>query len=402
MFDPARRSSEAGTGSTPLGRGAARPAAYEFFSGGGLARLGLAAAGFEVVRANDLDPMKCAAYRAAFADAPEVLIEGDVAQLSIEDLPGRGDLAWASFPCQDLSLAGDRAGLSGARSGTFWAFWRLIEGLDAAGRGPRTLVIENVLGLASSGGGADFDALAGAIGRSGRRFAALAIDAALFLPQSRPRLFVIAWRGSAAEGLRATRPPSAWTPSPLARALSRLSGDGAAALQPLDPGAPEVAVARLESLLEPDDAPDLPPWRSAAETARLLSMMTERHRASVETARAEAAAAGARRAGALYRRTRPDGQGGRTQRAEIRFDRAGCLRTPAGGSSRQTLLIAEPEGRLRARLLSAREAARLMGAPDGYPLPARYNDAYKIAGDGVAAPVAEFIGARILRPLLGL
>jgi len=48
---------------------------------------------------------------------------GDVGGLTSRDLPGRADLAWASFPCQDLSLAGMGAGLKGKRSGTFWPFW---------------------------------------------------------------------------------------------------------------------------------------------------------------------------------------------------------------------------------------------------------------------------------------
>ncbi|MEO1121409.1 MAG: DNA cytosine methyltransferase, partial [Pseudomonadota bacterium] len=77
-----------------------------------------------------------------------------------------------------------------------------------------------------------------------------------------------------------------------------------------------------------------------------------------------------------------------------------CLRTPAGGSSRQTLLLAMPNGRLRARLLSAREAARLMGLPDDYRLPKRYNDAYRLSGDGIATPVVRFIADEILLPLL--
>jgi DNA (cytosine-5)-methyltransferase 1 len=58
----------------------------------------------------------------------------------------------------------------------------------------------------------------------------------------------------------------------------------------------------------------------------------------------------------------------KTQRAEVRFDDiSGCLRTPAGGSSRQTVLIVEGK-QVRSRLLSPREAARLMGVPDDYPL----------------------------------
>jgi DNA (cytosine-5)-methyltransferase 1 len=104
-------------------------------------------------------------------------------------------------------------------------------------------------------------------------------------------------------------------------------------------------------------------------------------------------------AGALYRRTRVE-NGVRRQRAEVRFDGlAGCLRTPAGGSSRQSLLLVEGAA-IRSRLLTAREAARLMGLPDDYRLPASYNAAYKLAGDGVAVPVVRWLAAKLLEPLL--
>jgi DNA (cytosine-5)-methyltransferase 1 len=89
----------------------------------------------------------------------------------------------------------------------------------------------------------------------------------------------------------------------------------------------------------------------------------------------------------------------KVQRAEVRFDGlAGCLRTPAGGSSRQTLLVLD-DGRVRSRLLSAREAARLMGLPDDYPLPDSQTAALHLLGDGVAAPVVRFIAEHVLAPL---
>src|SRR3546814_4984080 len=99
--------------------------------------------------------------------------------------------------------------------------------------------------------------------------------------------------------------------------------------------------------------------------------------------------------------SRADGpNGGKVQRAEIRFDDvAGCLRTPNGGSSRQTIMVIEGK-RVRSRLLSPREAARLMGLPDTYALPKNYNDAYHLAGDGVAVPVVRFLAEHILEPLL--
>ena len=164
---------------------------YEFFAGGGMARLGLGA-GWNCRFANDFDPVKAGTYRDNFADAAQHFHEGDVFALTTADLPGRADLAWASSPCQDFSLAGARAGLAGGRSSAFFGFWRLIEGLAAEGRAPRVLVIENVCGLLTSHGGADFTALAHALAGQGYHFGALELDAAGFLPQSRPRVFVVA------------------------------------------------------------------------------------------------------------------------------------------------------------------------------------------------------------------
>ena len=141
-----------------------RPGVYEFFAGGGMARAGLGEA-WETLFANDFSPMKGAAYADNWGS--EALHVGDVFALSADDLPGRASLAWASSPCQDLSLAGKRSGLDGARSGAFFGFWRLIVGLDAQGRAPPLIVIENVTGLFSSNGGADFVALCQALSDRG-------------------------------------------------------------------------------------------------------------------------------------------------------------------------------------------------------------------------------------------
>ena len=81
----------------------------EFFAGGGLARLGLEP-DFACAFANDIDPAKARAYRAAFGGGENLRV-GDIWKLNPADLPGGARLAWASFPCQDLSLAGARAGL---------------------------------------------------------------------------------------------------------------------------------------------------------------------------------------------------------------------------------------------------------------------------------------------------
>jgi DNA (cytosine-5)-methyltransferase 1 len=146
-----------------------------------------------------------------------------------------------------------------------------------------------------------------------------------------------------------------------------------------------------------DHAPDTA-WQTARETKRLLSMMSPPSLSRIETAKRT----GHPEIGMLYKRGRPDGNGSTHQRAEVRFDGiAGCLRTPGGGSSRQTVLFVEGD-KIRARLLSSREAARLMGLEDSYVMPARYNNAYKVAGDGVVVPVVRYLDQQIFQPALQL
>ncbi|HMO43341.1 MAG TPA: DNA cytosine methyltransferase, partial [Phenylobacterium sp.] len=128
--------------------------------------------------------------------------QGDVWKLEAADLPGRADLAWASSPCQDFSLAGARAGLAGGRSSAFFGFWRLMQALNQEGRAPGVIVIENVVGLLTSHGGADFTALCEALAAEGYHFGALEMDAARFTPQSRPRVFVVAVRQPPGAALR--------------------------------------------------------------------------------------------------------------------------------------------------------------------------------------------------------
>jgi DNA (cytosine-5)-methyltransferase 1 len=119
--------------------------------------------------------------------------------------------------------------------------------------------------------------------------------------------------------------------------------------------------------------------------------MSELNRGKVKAAQS----GGKRKVGTIYNRTRNG-----IVRAEVRFDGiSGCLRTPSGGSSRQTIMVVEGK-KIRSRLLSPREAARLMGLPDSYKLPERYNDAYHLAGDGVVVPVVMHLARTLLEPIL--
>lgn len=365
------------------------PTAFEFFAGGGLAGLGLAAGGrgFRTVFANDLDPAKARAFAANHEIAPVV---GDVWDLAPADLPGRPDLCWASSPCQDLSLAGARGGLEARRSGAFWGFWRLMRGLDAEGRGPRVVVIENVVGLLTSGGGTDFAAVCAAMAETGYRVGALEMDAAHWLPQSRPRLFIVGVRGGAPEG---AAPDAAFHSTRLVAAHGRLPRAVREAWAWWRLPAPPRRNLDLDALLQPDAAVD---WFAPGETDRLLSLLAPRHRTRLDAA----VASGRRAVGAAFRRVRVEG-GEKVQRLEVRFDGlAGCLRTPSGGSSRQYAIVCEGGG-VRARRLTARECARLMGVGDGYVLPPSESAALKLMGDAVAVPVVRALSEGLLLPALG-
>ena len=344
--------------------------------------------------ANDIDAKKAAAYSANWGNG--CLKACDVASLTTKDLPGHPDLAWASFPCQDLSLAGSGAGLNGQRSGTFWPFWKLVQSLADEQRIPSIVVLENVCGALTSHKGNDFATIALALAKAGYRYGALIVDAVHFVPQSRPRLFIIGVHESKFIPAELANP----APDPLWHSPTLINAEKGL-----------TAVARKNwiwwRLPEPhrrntvladliEEKPHGVAWHTREQTQRLLELMSPVNLGKVEKARKSKR----RTVGTIYKRTRSDRNGVKIQRAEVRFDDiAGCLRTPAGGSSRQTIMIVQGDS-IRSRLLSPREAVRLMGLPDDYRLPEKYNDAYHLAGDGVAVPVVSYLAKNILEPVL--
>jgi DNA (cytosine-5)-methyltransferase 1 len=208
----------------------------EFFAGGGMARAGLGES-WRCLFANDFDRMKVETYEANWGVGD--VKHKDVAALTLSDLPTEVvDLVWASFPCQDLSLAGSYRGLGRerdkitTRSGTFWPFWKLIRSLAQDGRAPRAIVLENVYGCLTSHEGRDFAAIASALTELDYRFGAAVIDAVHFVPQSRPRVLFIAFRGdqSIPTSLIGEGPQASWHPPVLIEGLRRYHGDGEAKL----------------------------------------------------------------------------------------------------------------------------------------------------------------------------
>lgn len=406
------------------------PSFYEFFAGGGMAHAGLGR-DWTCLFANDIDEKKAASYAANWGH--KHLMVGDVAKITVEDLPPqRADLAWASFPCQDLSLAGAGAGLSGDRSGTFHPFWQLMTELKCNNRAPRLVVLENVVGALTAGSrneqtrksdGQDFVELGKALAGAGYRFGAVVVDAVHWVPQSRPRLFIIAVDASIhlPSHLVGEVPSTRWHSTALRAAHRRLQERAESAADQWiwwnlpEPPTERVRYRTLEELIEKTDHPQDVSWHTDKQTAALLALMNDVNRAKVHAAQS-LTKAGGRRVGTVYKRMRPEevlGKHGERvldkegkpvrknrQRAEVRFDEiAGCLRTPTGGSSRQTILIVD-RGELRSRLLSPLEVLRLMGLADDYKRKGSYNDVYHLAGDGVAVDVVRFLADSILEPVL--
>ena len=336
---------------------------HEFFAGSGLVAYGLKGL-FAPVWANDISEQKAAVYEANFGS--EYFDLGDIKNVKGEELPF-ANLSWASFPCQDLSLAGSLGGIHASRSGLVWEWLRV---LDEMKEPPKIILLENVVGLLSTNNGDNYRVLHMALTERDYRCGAIVLNASHFVPQSRPRVFVIAVKKDS------TIPNS-------------LIGDGPCWLHN------KAAIALGESL------PDWIWWKAEKPIRRsstikdiveedipfdkddVLRLVPEHHQ-KILNEQDTVYATG-------YRRTRHG-----EQQLELRFDGiAGCLRTPEGGSSKQYIVI-KKNGETHARLLTVREAARLMGAPDSFILPGTYNDGYKAMGDAVAMPVARFLGETFL------
>ena len=347
-----------------------KPEFLEFFAGSGLVAQGLSQI-FKAAWANDICEKKAAVYTANHGKKHFHL--GSIADVKGADLP-RAVLSWASFPCQDLSLAGLTAGIHAERSGLVWQWLRIMDEMPER---PPFLVAENVTGLISADDGIHYRALHNALRNKGYTVGAVMLDASLWVPQSRQRVFVIAVENGMdiPADLIDTGPNWAHSDA-LVKATEGLDGWVWWKMP-----APSKRKNKLSDVIEWDAACDLP-----KDSARKLSMIPSSHRERLSHEGITVAPG--------YKRTRK----GR-QVLELRFDDiAGCLRTAQGGSSRQVIVLKRGK-RIDTRLLTVREAARLMGAPESYKLPGSYNDGYTAMGDAVAVPVARYLAKHLLAHL---
>lgn len=359
----------------------ARWRAAEFFAGVGLVRLALESEGFRVVFANDIEPAKESIYRSNF-DASEFLL-GDVRAVRDGDVPDV-DLATASFPCTDLSLAGNRAGLKGRESSMFYEFARVLH--QMGDRKPRAVLLENVVGFATSHGGRDLESAIAQLNRLGYCCDVFAIDAKRFVPQSRPRMFVVGALD------RIDNEPD-WSPTELRPAWVErfVASHPKLDMQCLPLSLGPRPVRRLVDVVERLRAAD-PRWWEKDRVGRFVASLSQ-----IQADRLDRLSVGRKLSWATaYRRTR----GGRAV-WEIRDDEiSGCLRTARGGSSKQALVEAG-RGKARIRWMTPREYARLQGAPDFDVSAVTENKALYGLGDAVCVPVISWIAQNYLVPLLG-
>lgn len=357
-----------------------------------MARLGLGNR-WRCLLANEICEKKAKAYQENH-NPSDCLVVDDVAKLKTSQILEGGQLAWASFPCQDLSLAGNGRGLTGERSGTFWPFWKLITAVAEEGRPVPIIVLENVTGALTSNSGRDFATIFDVLVKKGYFVGPIVVNAAHFAPQSRPRLFIIATLHERSHWSHLTgEPNSIWHPKQVTAAFDRLPANLRKDWVWWSLPQPPALKRSLADIIEME--PKGVCWHSDKETKRLLSMMSGANLGKVKEAQSSKKMV----VGTVYKRTRKLENGSRAQRAEVRFDQiSGCLRTPVGGSSRQIVMIVKGR-QIRSRLLSPREGARLMGLDDSYKLPERYNEAYHLVGDGLVVPVVSWLEQHLLYPL---
>lgn len=353
--------------------------AAEFFAGIGLVRAGLERVGVDVVWANDVEPIKHAVYASNFDSAHYVL--GDIRGVQGCTVPSV-DIATASFPCVDLSLAGNRKGLEGEQSGLFFEFSRILR--EMGERIPPVVMIENVSSFLSSRGGEDLRVAITELNTLGYVCDVLTVDASWFVPQSRPRLFIVGvleTLGGPASGV------AGYLHSESVAVFVKANQD--LMLQELLLPIPSQDDRKLCDVVERLD-PEDERWWDGERFGKFMGSLSPLNQDRLALLKQDRVTQWR----TAYRRTRNG-----APVWEIRADDiSGCLRTARGGSSRQAVVEVSPGG-VRARWMTPREYARLQGVPDEFDYSA-VTDAQALFGfgDAVCVPVIEWLAEHALVP----
>jgi DNA (cytosine-5)-methyltransferase 1 len=369
----------------------------EFFAGIGLVHEGLRASGWTCLYANDIEEKKREMYEGHFGASPYYHVH-DIweTKRAAKEIQQQPFLATASFPCVDLSIAGHWRGFEGERSSTYFGF---IEVLRALGElRPPLVMLENVYGFLTSDKGKDFQKAVGELAALGYWIDAIVLDAKWFVPQSRPRVFVFGFHESIrhcvlpqtkdsftldSEWAAAVEASAALRPLTLRRHFETLELATGWATIPLQP--PIQGAHKLCDFL--DVGPDQDWWDDKAVEKHYALMEAPSRRRVDDLMRRRGTSVGT-----AFRRTRRE-----KPRTEVRFDIAGCLRTPKGGSAKQ-LVVAVVNGKLKMRWMSAVEYARLQGAGE-FKISVPVLQAMYGFGDAVCVPAISWIDQNILTPI---
>lgn len=302
----------------------------------------------------------------------------------------RPDLLCGGFPCQDLSVAGKRNGLAGERSGLWFVFRRIIGILR-----PTWVLIENVPGLRSSAAGRDLSTVLGGLEKLGYGWAYRTIDAQyLGLAQRRKRVFIVGHLGSVERAARALFEPVglSWDPSPRQETRAKPAA-------PLTAGSASGRGVNRPGRRREDD-----------ENLAIVNTL-DRHMGGLDDNAAQAGHIVFQNAGgSCWREGQPtlatsDDNGTNqvvTESYVTHTLRAEGHDASEDGTGRGVPLIGVQSSQSGVRRLTPRECERLQGFPDDWT---RWDDSgkelsdsarYRMLGNAVARPVAEWIGRRIL------
>lgn len=346
----------------------------DLFAGIGGFRLGFEQAGHVAVASSEVDPSANKVRSAQWA-ADNL---GDITALKPQEIPD-ADIWTLGFPCQDVSQAGQRAGLSGARSGLVWTVLDL-----AAQRRPRWLLMENVPGLLSVDGGRGFGTLLARLGELGYGWAWRVLDAQHFgVAQRRRRVFILAcldpgtgWQRAAEvllepEGVQWDPPARGAARPDIAKPLASCSQGGSGwrsngCEETFVIAAPPLAATLTSGRSSPGVNP---PGRRQEDDINLVAGIIPFNAAQVTS----------------------------------RLNRSRC---GPGEPSHTLAASGEPESVAASdgawvRRLTPLECERLQGFPDGWT-DVGLSDAarYRCLGNAVAVPVVEWIGRRLTRATL--
>lgn len=335
--------------------------------------------GCRIVFSNDINKKKLDIYAENFDSSD--FICSDIRGLTGSDIP-EIDIATASFPCTDLSLAGNRAGLAGSASSALLEFLRILK--EMREYRPSVVMLENVTGFVTSSGGRDLYRAVHELNKLGYHCDLLLFDAKWFVPQSRQRVFIV---GSfETQSKDTTAHPLDFAHPTVVRNFIRSHPDLNWHYFALPtPAVRQITLDMIVEKLDPSDQI----WWDGTRLKSFVSSLSPIQAKRLNQLRGSPQI----RFATAYRRTR---HGIATW--EIRPDDiSGCLRTNGGGSSKQALVEAG-SGDVRVRWMTAREYARLQGVPFFKFKSATESQAKFAFGDGVCVPAVAWLARHCLIP----